>query len=496
MRPLRVLLASATSATLLLTACPDVSIGPQGSESQTASPTSPSPTETGTPGDPTTPVPTDSPEPTSPPPSGPGSAAEARATLCKRPPLPEPDPPDPDADVPEVILEVQAQVEEARGLEFKHPVLAEAISHEELVERIDKIFDHSFPTDLYSRRTAAWQSLGVIPEGVDLRDALHDFLTTQVVGFYDPATKELVFIGTENPSVVERITLAHELTHAIDDQHFNLGRINRFENRCNEELLQAALGAVEGSAQFFSTRVSLLSSDYLDGENLRAVSLPGAFAAGRVSWLFRPAVLQAARGPGMGVRPAPAIRQAGDIPPFLQEIEFWPYIGGLRFIQERFEQGGLEAVNETLRDFPTSTEQVIHPEKYGADAPQALDVPDIGDSLGRRWRDLDVNDVGEDWLQAMFHLRLDLTTADQAAAGWDGGLYRTWTDGEAVAGVLTTAWDSTPDAEEFVRAVNDWISPGQHIATRTGLSGTTVDVLFGSNDTAVEALLLYYGREG
>ena len=67
----------------------------------------------------------------------------------------------------------------------------------------------------------------------------------RVVGYYDTLSKQLVFLGSSDPSPGERVTLAHELTHALEDQHFDLSRIDRMLAACDDEAFQAALAVVE-----------------------------------------------------------------------------------------------------------------------------------------------------------------------------------------------------------------------------------------------------------
>ena len=125
----------------------------------------------------------------------------------------------------------------------------------------------------------------------------------------------------------------------------------------------------------------------------------------------------------------------------------------MAFIQDLDDRGGTALVNRALTTFPVSTEQIIHPERWPNDTPQPVDVPDLGPALGAGWRDLDVMTVGEVWLQLMLELRLDADDAGRAATGWDGGLYRAWTDGSRTAVVLRTVWDSPEDAQEFADAM-------------------------------------------
>jgi hypothetical protein len=391
-----------------------------------------------------------------PPTKGRESAGAVQARLCRRPPLPNTKAARP-APVPKVIRRVEREVQTVRGLRYIHPVAVRPVTRAELVRGIDQSFDHSYPPRLYGRRGRAWQTMGVIPRNVNLRDALHTFLATQVTGYYDPTTGQLVFIGTPHPSPIQRLALAHELTHADDDQHFNLSRINGLENQCRDEEDMAALGAVEGSAQFFMFQVGR-----------RFLSLGDA-----LSLLFQ------------GGAPPPA-----GVPPFIQTLLLWPYVDGVSFIAALDARGGLAAVNSAIRDFPVSTEQVIHPEAYPSDRPRPVEVPDLGPRLGRGWRDLDVMDVGEAWLDAMLSPAGVQGAASSAfpdpAAGWDGGQYRAWTDGRHVGVALESVWDSPADADAFAAKAARWL--GSRDNAEVGESGSTVTMLFGSDRTVLRRL--------
>jgi hypothetical protein len=355
----------------------------------------------------------------------------------------------PEGPTPPVIATVEQQVETVRGLRYTSHVDARAITQEQIDRRLTKNFDKTVPVDFYARRSQAWGTIGVIPAGSSIRDALLAFQTGQVVGFYNPANKQLVYIGDSELSLTERFILAHELTHAIDDQHFGLGRLDSIAAKCDDEAFTAGLGAIEGSAQFFATQVILrFPSDAPVGGGGDAGSLEG-------------------------------------VPPFISNLQLWPYGAGMDFIQYLDDQGGTALVDRSLTTFPTSTEQIIHPERWPFDTPQPVDVPDLGPVLGSGWRDLDVMTVGEVWLQLMLELRLDADDAGRAAAGWDGGLYRAWTDGSRTAVVLRTVWDSPGDAQEFADAMGEWVGDLAFVGTP---DGARVDVGFGSDDPTLTAL--------
>ncbi|HEX9236512.1 MAG TPA: hypothetical protein VF972_09565, partial [Actinomycetota bacterium] len=98
---------------------------------------------------------------------------------------------------------------------------------------------------------------------------------------------------------------------------------------------------------------------------------------------------------------------------------------------------------------------------------------------------LDVYQVGELWLRLMLQLRLGGQEADAAAAGWDGGEYRAWSNGQEVAVLLQTKWDTKADAVEFAHAMRDWIG---NATDRIEESGTFAQVLFGSSSPVLRDL--------
>jgi hypothetical protein len=400
------------------------------------------------------PVPS-APETVSPAPTGPGSAQAALERLCRRPP------PQPAAGgtsegpTPPAIKQVEGQVQQLRGLEFTEPVPVDAVSHDDLVKGFSESFDSSYPAKFYDRRSQAWQTIGVIPAGTSIRRSIERFAGSQVIGYYDPLSGQLVFIGTANPSAVEKVTLAHELTHALDDQHFKLDRLNTLENECADEMYQAALGAVEGDATYF---MILYAQRFLTlDEQLQ-----------------------------LGLQAAPSTT---GIPPFIVQLQTWPYTAGLSFIEAMDRRGGTEAIDRAMANFPVSTEQVIHPERYPNDAPTPVNVGDLGPKLGPGWTDLDVMGVGEAFLSLMLGLRLPQSTSDAAAAGWDGGIYRAWSDGDHVAMVLSTVWDTPRDATEFASAARQWLGSREgRSASILPVEGQRVRVLFASNPGTLTSL--------
>jgi hypothetical protein len=183
----------------------------------------------------------------------------------------------------------------------------------------------------------------------------------------------------------------------------------------------------------------------------------------------------------VGIEAAAQDTSTEGIPPFVSRLQAWPYDQGMRFIGALEARAGLDAVDEAFVDLPTSTEQIIHPERYPNDAPTPVDVPDLSEELGPGWQDLDVMSIGEAWLQIALGLRLDGSQAGAAAAGWDGGTYRAWSNGTDTAVELSTVWDTAHDAEEFAASMGEWIEQGDGSATVLDPEGKAVTVLFASD---------------
>jgi hypothetical protein len=386
--------------------------------------------------------------------TGQATSTGAMKELCIAPePVSTSDGQPPD-DTSPFIAEVERQVEAVRGRDYLEPVVAEPVTSERIADELTNAFDDTYPKAFYDRRTVAWQTIGVIPDDVTIREALLAFQTGQVVGFYNPVDGELVYLSDDDQlDLIERYTLAHELTHAMDDQHFDLTRMDEITARCKDEAFQAALGAVEGSAQFFATRVVLEFPD-----------------------------------PGAGLGDAGGSGLPDGVPPFIIELQLWPYTAGQAFVTALAERGGLEAIDGALRTFPVTTEQIMHPERYPDDLPTPIDIRDLAKRLGADWGDLDVMVVGEEWLRAMLALHLDEGEADVAAAGWDGGVYRAWTDGTDAAVLMSTVWDTAEDATAFAQAMGAWLESSGERGVATDTEDRRVMVCFATSDAVLSVL--------
>ncbi len=193
------------------------------------------------------------------PPGGAATAAEAMKELCVPPITKTTAPPKPTVTPPQ-IAEVEREVEQVRGLEYIHPVAVQEITDAQIDRKLAAAFKDTYPITYYARRSAAWGTIGVIPPGTDLRAAIKNFESgagRRVLrpGFEAARLRRLRRCGHSRSR--SGFTLAHELTHALDDQHFDLRRLDAIAAACKDENFQAALGAIEGNAQYTAAEVLL-----------------------------------------------------------------------------------------------------------------------------------------------------------------------------------------------------------------------------------------------
>jgi len=341
------------------------------------------------------------------------------------------------------VRAVQRDVAELRDLEFERRVPVIVESPDKLAKRLLRALAEETDEDELRRQGRAMELLGELPPGTDLPRLLNRVQAESVLGFYLPgrAPKGGLYVrSSRGLDPFARIVLAHELTHAVTDQRFDLTRADRLAAAtASEDELAAYTGLVEGDA-------TLTMQRYL-AERLTPAE-------------------QASAGVAAATERTP-VRDAA--PAVIRESMLFPYQEGLRFVRTLYQQGGWAAVNRAYRDPPTSTEQLLHPERYlgDRDRPQRVDVPDLSGRLGGGWRSGIELSFGELDARLLLQGELAVTAAEAAAAGWDGGRLRTFQRGDRTALALRTVWDSTAEATQFCNAMRGWATGRLGAATRS-----------------------------
>jgi hypothetical protein len=397
-------------------------------------------------------------------------------------------------DLATVADEVAKEVEALRGWTFKQPVEKRFCTPQEAMAYVKKQVQEQVPPERIRKIQAFLRTVGLLPQECDLKKTLLGLLEEQVGGYYDTDAKALYLVGRDEklPELVVRIMLAHEFTHALDDQHIGLDRFLKSLTGKTEDLDLVAASVVEGSA-------TSLMTQYM--------------TRAQMSGRFNLADLQ-----GYALREVERSKVFVGAPRYFSTI-LGVYLCGMQFLSKgnlmAAALGDNRAVGRNLqaafKDPPQSTEQILHPEKYwnaaARDAPVLVDDAAAVKMLQRpgRWI-VHTNTVGEmlcavlttpqDRQPNLLTMQMAAAWTNAAATGWGGDRFYLLASGpgaEAAATTLTTLqgvwitlWDTQKDRDEFVAAYEQKPATGRRTIATLGNLGAVA--LFGFDEAEEKAL--------
>ncbi len=335
--------------------------------------------------------------------------------------------------------EMTEQVIRLRGLQPKGPIQKGVNSRDEISRFLDAHVRESYDDAQIQSEGTLLRKLGMIPDSLDYKAFTLKLLTEQVGGYYDP-DKKTFFIADWLPAEQQKPVMVHELTHALQDQYFDIGRMQKEDIKLhNDDRMLAHQAVFEGDAM-------AVMLDYLlvpGGKTF--AQLPNLVMVMRSQFASMDAQYEVFR----------------EAPVFLKEELLFPYGYGAAFLQKIRASQPWDAVNKIYSDLPASTEQIIHPEKYftSRDDPKPVRVKDPTPQLGPAWKDAYTNVMGEFALYLMLKLHIPDEKAKQAAAGWGGDQICLVAEDGGGAGVFfSSVWDSPEDAGEFYQAMEEWLN--------------------------------------
>ncbi len=304
---------------------------------------------------------------------------------------------------------IAERVEALRDLRFEQIPRPVTVTPEQARREGLSDLDRNYPPERLRADEEILKLLGLIDEDADLRDLAGSLFGEGVAGYYDPRDGRLRVVegaGTGN-RVLEEMVLAHELTHALEDQRFGLPQTPATDDR---SLARAALH--EGTA-------TALMTAYIQEHFSAEEALGGLLGS--------------------------AFEDTGDLPPFMEAQVLFPYVGGERFAGHLLRRaGGRWNLVDTAYELrpPASTEQVLHPRAYlRADEPLPVRLRARA-VLGDGWRRATAGTWGE--LQTR-----ELLGSARAAAGWGGDRYELWRSDGDRALIMRWRWDTPRDVAEF-----------------------------------------------
>ena len=260
----------------------------------------------------------------------------------------------------------------------------------EIERYVSAQLDEETPKDVLEATEALLYGFGTVDADFDYRATVTKLMASQLLGFYDPKQKTF-FVGGDLSGDDADITLWHELVHALQDQHYDLTHLGDWQPDLGDS--QAAVHALaEGDA------TSTMLDAMMKPRGATALDVPESLM--RAQSVLGSAALTA--------------------PPVLVRSLLAPYVDGLAFTNYLRRHGGFAAVDAAWQALPTSTEQLLHPEKFLAHEPPLVvplpSAPAHAPYLHERFHDV----MGEQTLRLLFEEWLPATTAATAASDWGG----------------------------------------------------------------------------
>lgn len=301
------------------------------------------------------------------------------------------------ADFSAAADEVLAQMAEITGLTLRSPLKKSLRSREEIRAHVIQEMNEDKNADERYADARSAEAFGLLPKGFDLDSFMVDLLTEQIAGLYDPKAHEF-YVADWIPIDDQRMVMAHELTHALEDQHFQIETWAKAA-RPNDDAELAREAVLEGSA------MAAMVEYLLQGSGRSLQDLPD----------IDPAMLIG------DMADTPLLKKA---PPFLKDALIFPYLDGLTFSAAVLKPSGWEGLSTIFTKPPVSTQQIMHPALYASGkVPAPVTLPTMERALGADWAKLDENVLGEFGWKEVLKQFLDEPRAKALSAAWDGDRY-------------------------------------------------------------------------
>jgi hypothetical protein len=339
------------------------------------------------------------------------------------------------------------------GLPIKSQVKRQITSRNAVESYLNKKMEEDESAKRLQRSEIVLKKFGLLDRDFVLKPFLLSLLKEQIEAYYDPKTKTvymLDWVGIEEQKPV----LAHELTHALQDQHADLEKWN---GQTPDDISLNASGDTDH-----------LAKDEMD--TARTAVVEGQATVVMMDYLLKPRGLSLVKNPEIldvikqrmnGGESSPVMARA---PLLLSESLLFPYREGLSFEQDVWmDQGQTAAFAGTLDRPPTSSWEILNPREYEKQhAPALLRMPDIHPLVDKLYTPYDIGQIG----QLDLHILTELFGGEQAARdltpAWNGGLYwagqqrsaKTATDQASTSSIALfylSAWKSAASAQAFAQ---------------------------------------------
>ncbi len=367
------------------------------------------------------------------------------------------------------VDEILNFVSDDTKLAIVHPVKRRLISRDEVNKYLEKKFAEDEGAKRMERAEIVLKKFGLLDRDFHLRPFLVTLLTEQIAGFYDNKTKTVNLLDWIQPEE-QKPVLAHELTHALQDQRIDLTKWSDM--------------SVPGMAKNVAEDNQHLQTD--EGETARSAVAEGQAMVTFIDYTLRPAGKTLADAPELAGQLKDSVSDTSGSPVLarapllLQQSLLFPYSEGLSFEQHLLVKAGREvAFAGALMNPPSSSFEIMTPEAYLAHTPvPVLRLPDIHPLLDAEYLPYDLGVMGELDVRILTELFGGRETAEALAPAWNGGVYFaaqrksavTAAQKEATASIgllYESRWRNRDSARTFVRVYSGQLGRKyQHVTRR------------------------------
>lgn len=323
--------------------------------------------------------------------------------------------------------ELKRRVSEIGKLPFLREVPLKEIDKKFLEDFLESYLKKAYPEEKAEREERLLRYMGLWDTDKKLNFLRKEILSNQVIAFYDEMeSKSVYYISFKKGPLLDlnSMVIAHELRHALQDQHFNITKY------------------LQGLSDFDDRKVAILS--VIEGDaNLLMLRFAGIDPSLFISYSEK-----------LPLTTLKLTSHSENIPLILKNNLIFPYFSGLKFVYEIYSRGEWEEVNKILLSPPSSTEQIIHPFKFDM-REEPSEIKDFY-SPGTGWK-LSFSFTGGEFFVSTLFENFGINEKDIASEGWGNDVLNFWerVDGKFIH--WSTKWDSNEDAKEFVDALSKYI---------------------------------------
>ncbi len=339
---------------------------------------------------------------------------------------------DPEQKLIKLGKQVEKRVVTLRGLESKKPIIWKMTTKPQVRSYLIKTIDEQYKPGELENEADMLKALRLIPRELDLRKFMVSLYEEQAGGYYDPI-KEVFYLADWISPLFQEAIISHELTHALQDQHFGLDKLTQ-RIKGNSDAMYAQMAVVEGEAMLVMM-VDTMKKTGLELD-LDSIDMDNPLNKMLMSWS------------------QDQMPEFANAPKAMRELMMFPYLKGLTFVSYGRSRGGWKRINKLYKDLPQSTEQILHPEKYfiRRDPPTSVSLDFLDQVMPTEWKKCNQDTLGEFMTIQLLNCLSDESEIKEAAFGWDGDKLIAYKKGDELAWIQLSVWDSEQDAVEYAGA--------------------------------------------